>query len=572
MKIGSSIKAPFFEDMGYAQIKTLDSLDLKAFGWIEYSKSAPPIWHQSITSKKIASVQELHWSEISDFYLDIGDIKSVWELSRFDWLFEFVVEFLKTGNPVYLAKINLWIEDWSKHNPVNMGINWKCGQEASIRVLHLCLTSLLLKQHENLSPSIILMLEQHLTRISPTVIYAMAQDNNHGTSEAAALYIGGLVLERNNSNTQATKWRKQGLFWLENRVKRLISEDGSFSQHSVNYHRVMLDTLCLAELFRRDLSQPEFSEASISKLQKATNWLRFFTDELTGDAPNLGANDGARLMPLTDTDNSDYRPTVQLASVLFFGKKSYRQDGKYNQLLELLELDSEQYLDCKKNIFHFDEGGYLFSEKSRVRLFMRYPKFKFRPSQCDVFHIDLFLDGVNILRDAGSYSYNTELQWLDYFPSTAAHNTVQFDGTEQMPRLSRFLYGDWLTTNNHLNVTQLRDEVEFCVEYCSASNIQHKRAIILSSEQLTVTDSVSGFTNKAVLRWRLPPGNLYIEDNLITTEHLKITINSDVELKRLEIVDGWESRYYMRKSKLSVLEVEVAEPAKIISKLTWAHG
>jgi hypothetical protein len=61
--------------------------------------------------------------------------------------------------------------------------------------------------------------------------------------------------------------------------------------------------------------------------------------------------------------------------------------------------------------------------------------------------VDLWVDVVMpVLRDAGTYSYNTEAQWIQYFGGTAGHNTVQFDDRDQMPRLSRFLIGEWLRT------------------------------------------------------------------------------------------------------------------------------
>lgn len=49
----------------------------------------------------------------------------------------------------------------------------------------------------------------------------------------------------------------------------------------------------------------------------------------------------------------------------------------------------------------------------------------------------------NILRDAGTYSYNCQKPWQDYFKSLAAHNTIRFDDHEQMPKISRFLNGKW---------------------------------------------------------------------------------------------------------------------------------
>src|SRR3546814_21172555 len=73
---------------------------------------------------------------------------------------------------------------------------------------------------------------------------------------------------------------------------------------------------------------------------------------------------------------------------------------------------------------------------------LRYPLFRFRPSQADARHLDLWLGGRNLLRDAGSFSYAEEDGV--WFGGTSAHNSVEFDGRDQMPRLGRFLFGAWL--------------------------------------------------------------------------------------------------------------------------------
>ena len=50
-----------------------------------------------------------------------------------------------------------------------------------------------------------------------------------------------------------------GRGWLENRAKKLIGKDGSFSQYSLNYHRMLLDTLSIAEVWRQRSETPSFS-------------------------------------------------------------------------------------------------------------------------------------------------------------------------------------------------------------------------------------------------------------------------------------------------------------------------
>ncbi len=108
----------------------------------------------------------------------------------------------------------------------------------------------ILKQTERPTQSLTDLIYFHLERINNNILYAIAQDNNHGTSEAAGLFIGGIFLSKFNFKKypKTGKYAKNGRYWLEKRVSKLIEADGSFSQHSVTYHRVMLDTLCFCRI------------------------------------------------------------------------------------------------------------------------------------------------------------------------------------------------------------------------------------------------------------------------------------------------------------------------------------
>jgi hypothetical protein len=57
--------------------------------------------------------------------------------------------------------------------------------------------------------------------------------------------------------------------------------------------------------------------------------------------------------------------------------------------------------------------------------------------------MDVWYGGANILRDAGSYLYNTDEKWVRYFNGTSAHNTVGLDGFDQMQKGPRFIWLYW---------------------------------------------------------------------------------------------------------------------------------
>lgn len=530
-------------------------------------QSQPPHWHTNpLTGQTVLNANKSWW-EIPDFDSAVGDIKQIWELSRFDWVLAFA-QHAATGNTEAIAKLNLWLNDWSTNNPPYQGPNWKCGQEASIRVMHLAMAALIIDEVDVSTSPLIDLVHLHLQRIAPTIQYAIAQDNNHGTSEAAALFIGGSWLARNGIQ-EGIAWQSMGRKWLENRAAKLILEDGSFSQYSLNYHRVMLDTFCMAELWRKKLDLPRFTSIWYERAKAATNFLYTMINVENGDGPNLGANDGARLLQLTDSDYRDFRPTVQLAMALFADARAFASKGTWDLPLYWFNIELPQTLAAPQQSANFDLGGFAVLRRGSAMAMLRYPKFKFRPSQADVLHLDLWLGHRNLLRDAGTYSYNTEEHWLNYFPGTISHNTVQFDERDQMPRLSRFLFGNWLKTSRQQPLQETDGKVSFAAAYQDAHKAYHQRKVSLTDTSLLVEDEVKGFNQKAVLRWRLGRGAWEVKENKVSNSEHQLTVHSSAPIIRFEIVEGWESRYYLEKTPSPVLEVEIQEAGTMTTEYKW---
>jgi hypothetical protein len=535
---------------------------------------APPDWLANPFNGQRVAEPERDWWRIPDFDTAVGDIKLIWELSRLDWVLPFAQR-AQQDDTVALDRLNAWLADWCEHNPPYKGPNWKCGQEASIRVMHLAMATLILGQVRTASPGLLDLVRLHLQRIAPTVQYAMAQDNNHGTSEAAALFMGGSWLVAVGV-PEGESWARMGRRWLEERAARLIGLQGSFSQYSLNYHRVMLDTFCMAEIWRQHLELPAFSANWQSRALAATQWLRHMVNPDNGDVPNVGANDGARLLQLTNTTYRDYRPSVSLAMALFAGQRAYTQSGPWEHALQWLGVAVPLEVAPPPQSYVADDGGFAVLRSGRAMAMLRYPRFHFRPSQADALHLDLWLGQDNLLRDAGSFSYNTEPQLFNYFGGTASHNTVQFDDRDQMPRLSRFLFGDWLKADGVQPLPGSAEATEFAAGYRVRRGARHHRVVSLQAGRLQVVDHVQGFTTKAVLRWRLQPGDWRL---VSSRKGLQLVLGSDgvvtigvsatVPVLRCELVQGWESRHYLEKTPVPVLEVEVQQSCSLTTEVDW---
>lgn len=536
------------------------------FSRLAISPSPLPDWFKNPINGQVFPGEDRDWWRISDFDPAVGDIKLVWELSRFDWVLKFA-RLHKEGDLNSLFSLDAWINSWCEKNPPYKGPNWKCGQEASIRVLNLFTAAIVVKQAKSSNSNLLKLVKQHLLRISPTVSYAVAQDNNHGTSEAAALFIGGGWLLW-HGDSEGRYWHEQGRRCLEERVERLIDDDGGFSQYSVNYHRLMLDTLSIVELAVREFSFSRLSDLWYKKAKLAAYWLWRIADDSNGDAPNIGANDGARLLQLTDTDYRDFRPSVQLGVVLFSGQSAYEGEGPWLSLFELLGISLPTKVLEYEKVWMARRWGLSVVRNEQIMVALRFPRFRFRPSHADALHLDCWVRGRNVLRDGGTYSYNTDKTLLSYFSGVESHNTVQFDGRDQMPRLSRFLFGDWLRSCRIDDVEERDGSFFMGAAYQDSEGAFHSRKVQINS-LVRVVDELHGFKTKAVLRWRLAPGDWIFNGQSVVSKDYVLAINASVPILRMELVDGFESRFYLEKKTLPVLEVEIREPGTVSTEFQY---
>lgn len=530
--------------------------------------SSPPDWFfDSFSGTSWQDTAQMHWSRVGYFNKTGSDIKVIWELSRFYWATDLALAYCSRGDAKYLERLNQWMTHWCDKNHVNQGVNWLCAQEASVRVVNVLLCYHVLG--DRLTTNLERFFVVHGCRIAPTLHYARAQCNNHATSEAVALYVLGLVLGRQTQSKEiqrlANQWRRLGRGNLEKLCEALILQDGSFSQYSVTYHRMMLDALSLALYFQRIYDDVPFSSVWTQQYQRAFQWLYALVDPVSGDAPNLGSNDGTAFFKLDTCDYRDFRPTLQLASVLLNEQRLY-DDGPWDAPLKALHL---AYKDLPISVAQrapceFQQGGYAVMVGAQHWVLLNYPRFKFRPSQCDAMHVDLWVGGVNVLRDSGTYSYRSAVSDQNKFSGVSAHNSIQFDEHEQMPRLSRFLWGAWLKTKVITPLAQQGDRQLWCGEYTDHYGCTHRRQLVQENCGYVITDWISGYKEKAILRWHLAEGAWEIAGNCVASKWVEISLqcNGDLVVPRLK--HSWYSLYYRQKQQAPVLEVEVNRPDAVL--------
>lgn len=517
-------------------------------------KSIPNWFYDPFSQKQLnPETTKKHWTEIDEFDLNTGDIKNLWEISRFDWLTDLGRAYAVTGNEKYLNQINLLLNDWSLYNPVNVGINWKCGQETSIRVMKLFYAAMLFGQLKTISGVLFDWVFSHLERIDGNIRYAVAQDNNHGTSESAGLYIGAcwllsqhVVADRGTAK-QLKRFKKRGRRILENRLRKLILEDGTFSQKSVNYHRVVVDTISFVLFGIKEFNEPEFNSDILRKLEALGNWLFQMISNEKGEVSVLGANDGAMFETLHSCDYRDYRPSVQLYFALLHGIRVWDVPALDEVLwcrgIDPTRLKGNKKLTLETKVFD-KEFVQIVWKDIVVRVIAT--RNNFRPGN-DVLHVDLWYQGENILFDTGSYSYNAKES--SFFKTITAHNTLQFGSFEPMPRLSRFLNGKWVNVKS-FGIVETAEKAEWSGEYVDYRKNYHKRTIGIKKESnaVYIKDDFMTVKKNEVKTIRFHMNEAILKKCRITSFDQE---GSELHpLKR----DTWQSLYYMQREKIKCFE------------------
>lgn len=525
-----------------------------------------PDWFRNYFNDKSYSNTQFHWTKLPDFS-DAGDIKNIWELSRLEWIVTLAKAYSITGTLDYLETLNLWLNDWMAKNPLNIGPNWKCGQEASFRVFNLINAGLILDQEYKPSKSLCDFVHAHLERINTNILYAVAQDNNHGTSEAAALFIGGhWLLSSGFDYPKAYRFAGKGRKWIENRLDKLVEDDGSFSQHSVTYHRLLLDTLIFVEFWRQKFEVKTFNKIFYQKGEALTEWLSAMTDNISGNCPNVGPNDGALILNLHSCEYRDFRPSLQAASVLFLATKPL-DAGTWDEPLYWFDrLFNLRNKISKSKRMKVLAGGYVILPSSDSWCMVCFPHYRFRPSHNDVFHFDLWYKGRNIIHDAGSYSYSPEKEEKIFdFKSVQAHNTVSFDNHEQMPAISRFLMGRWIEPDE---IGPIVDESgggqSWQGAYTDASGNIHRRKVKNKDNNWIIEDHLSGNFNFATIGFNLLPEEYSILDYTIKASWgVMMFIPGTI----FEITESFSSDFYMEKHAIKRVKITVDRPQCFVTAI-----
>ena len=479
-----------------------------------------------------------HWA--SDHKIPVLDLKLIWEGARFCWVDDLMRSELLTHSG--LAEACFWekLEEFNQKNPVNLGENWESAQEVGIRLINIAFAASFFLQMP-MSDSIYLTaarraelqrdrselaaktIQAHAKRIPPTMIYAKSQRNNHLLSEAAALMTAAVVLP---DASEASHWWKLGKQNFFNGLNDQIAPNGCYIQHSSNYHRMMLQLVIWVDQLLR-LKEENWPKDLVPKLRRSVRFLYDFCDAESGMCSNIGHNDGSLLFHF-GSDYRDYSPTLQAAGQIFLGRKLFA-DGPRNELGLWLNVE-KRWLFQSEQEADADYVGPLCVGKGQTKALMLAEPFRGRPAHDDRLHLEIWINGINELIDAGTYRYSGVENWENRLKYAVTHNVMTVDHQEPMTDAGKFL---WLDPDEVKILS--RNEAYISAEHSGFQklNLKHRRTVRPIENGFSVTDDViplsdeGGKTHLYRFHWLLPNQSFKYKKGVLVLDRIRIGFSSD---------------------------------------------
>ena len=488
----------------------------------------------------------INWNYSPDFDKERGDIKVIWEISRFTHFYCITRAFLITEDIKYYEAFSSQIKSWIENNEYSYGSNYKCGQESALRMINILMAYTVFKKHglttESDDNNVKKIIEGGYKKILSNFFYAhKCIKNNHTFSEICGLIIGAWCCEDNHRLKKAYKL-------LDKEIETQFMNDGGYVQFSFNYQRFTLQILeCVLKISEK--TGMNISDKS-KKIVSDSAYLMYQVQDESGDLPNYGSNDGALIFPVTVCGYRDFRPVINTIYCLINGKRLY-SDGKYNE--ELLWFGKNSNLDCsmsniKRESKSFKDAGIYTLRNDNNYMMITLPDYKTRPDQMDGLHIDLWKNKKNIFCDSGTYSYATELG--KKLSLTESHNTVQIENREQMNKHGPFLIYNWTSTENIV-----ANENSFKGTMVSKNRYKHTRSIEYHNKGYIINDNIEAKAEYCNFYFHTPFDVIVVGDEVRISDKQEHIATMIVSKGEISISKKYRSLYYLRKEEINCINI-----------------
>ncbi|MFI2241500.1 alginate lyase family protein [Streptomyces chrestomyceticus] len=489
------------------------------FGVVRDDLTAPDWWYDPKTGRRAP------WGYAFDVpYRDeetVGDIKQIWEPSRHQYLTVLAAAYAVTGDERYAERVAGHLRSWWAANPPLRGVHWISGIELGIRLISWVWVRRLLHGWPGAAAlfednPVALQQVWHHQRWLAAFPSRGSSANNHIIAEAAGQFAAACAF---GWFPASARWRAGALRSLERHLRGNTFASGLNRELATEYHGLVLE-LGLAAVAEADAAGVPVPPTVRLVLLRMTDALAAIVDNRLrpprqGDADDghglvldgAGTDRWASLLATGDAvfgrlawwpavTGTDVRTPLLAALVRPYGKpgtapavtRPASRPGHFADAgLTILRGPEEIWCRC-------DGGPHGFLSIAAH-------------AHADALSVEVRHDGVDVLADPGTFCYHGQPEWRQYFRSTLAHNTLQWDGRDQSVSGGPFLWTRHARSRVLVADTSHEKVTRWCAEHDGYQPCVHRRQVELTaaSRELRVVDEVRGDRGAVRLAFHLGP-------------------------------------------------------------------
>lgn len=280
---------------------------VEVFGDDPVPAGIPPRWSTDIHSGDAWPRGYYRRLEIADLER-ASDVKVPWELSRLRHVVA-LAQGSALGSREALQALEDDLADWRRANPVGWSVNWTCAMEVALRAVNLiCADAVLLAAGVRWRgrPALVASLYQHGWFLARN-LEVSDLNGNHFLADGVGLvwlgrYFGALG--------HGPRWSATGAQMVRRAAAEQILHDGLDHEGSLAYHVLVLEMFLVARVAAAG-ALADIDERLVAMVSAARD-----VAGPRGEVPNLGDDDGGRVLALSDVPSRDARRVLALASAL----------------------------------------------------------------------------------------------------------------------------------------------------------------------------------------------------------------------------------------------------------------
>jgi len=500
---------PFPEKMhiNWENQKTSVFTELDLFHTFSYSDYKRK-WNAGFQTEAFWPKEEFSYDINCSQRVDIGDIRTNWELNRHYQFAALAKSYYLTGNPSYYTELKELFFDWNQQNPFLWGVEWTSPMEIAIRVnswiFMYCFLDKASKRYQQDEIKNLLNVCSHGIKVMVEYIikhrsrYSSA--NNHLIVEMYAVQLAGIFYDYQ-------KWIRLAMDVLTKELVKQNYPDGVNKEMSLHYQSFIMEAYGLLILFmqRNHLKVPKVWFPYLNAMAGYLCDCR----GVHGETLVFGDNDEGKILDLCGKLKDHYGYVLDLMGCIL--EKRYTEFTEVQENINWLVTEAELGQYRKKQMFSqvnarcYQEGGYtiLRSRDNRIFIGIDHAELGFGKlaahGHADALSFQLFLDGIPVFTDAGTYNYHITPKDRESYMSSSYHNTITIDEKNQSELLGPFLWGKRAHTK--MLDFSFSDEKACIRMETSYQGIRHFRKIEFDYDRkLIIKDHVKGDFKNATVR------------------------------------------------------------------------